>query len=82
MTETGGIYAGHCPHDEMPDEVNAILHDWLRTSSPELAVATVDTISTDGVWDGEENTGHDDAAAILNGEIQLVKSDWFAYFNW
>jgi len=28
------LEAGHCPHDEVPDQVNAALLDWLRTLTP------------------------------------------------
>ncbi|MEL6502369.1 MAG: alpha/beta hydrolase, partial [Cyanobacteria bacterium J06623_1] len=25
------LQAGHCPHDEVPDEVNALITDWVLT---------------------------------------------------
>jgi pimeloyl-ACP methyl ester carboxylesterase len=28
------LEAGHCPHDEVPDQVNAALLDWLHTLTP------------------------------------------------
>jgi pimeloyl-ACP methyl ester carboxylesterase len=34
------LNAGHCPHDEVPEQVNAILRDWV------LALAAVDTSDT------------------------------------
>jgi len=24
------LHAGHCPHDEVPDQVNSLLHDWVK----------------------------------------------------
>jgi pimeloyl-ACP methyl ester carboxylesterase len=31
------LEAGHCPHDEVPQQVNAALLDWLHTLTPETA---------------------------------------------
>lgn len=28
---TKAIYAGHCPHDEEPNEVNCIIKEWVAT---------------------------------------------------
>ena len=33
------LEAGHCPHDEVPDQVNSALLEWLAGLSPEGAVA-------------------------------------------
>ncbi|KAJ6849334.1 uncharacterized protein M6B38_270095 [Iris pallida] len=32
--------AGHCPHDEVPDEVNSILSEWTRTVETESKLET------------------------------------------
>ncbi len=28
------LHAGHCPHDEVPDQVNSLLHDWVKLLAP------------------------------------------------
>lgn len=67
------LNAGHCPHDEVPDEVNALIHDWLKCSNAELAM---DTAKQELQF-----LSHEDAAFIMKGESRLIKSDWFSYFS-
>lgn len=28
------LQAGHCPHDEVPDQVNALIRDWMLSLQP------------------------------------------------
>jgi pimeloyl-ACP methyl ester carboxylesterase len=67
------LNAGHCPHDEVPDEVNALIHDWLRCSSTSTALDTANLES--------QFLTHEDAAGIVKGDSRLIKSDWFSYFS-
>jgi hypothetical protein len=67
------LNAGHCPHDEVPDEVNALIHDWLRCSNSEPAM---DTAKLELQF-----LSNEDAAGIVNGEFRRIKSDWFSYFS-
>lgn len=61
---------GHCPHDELPEEVNAFIHEFVRRPesmaedtriSPNMANATDDDPST--------------AAEIIQEEIKLITED-------
>jgi hypothetical protein len=61
--------AGHCPHDELPDEVNALIHDWLRCSASEPATETADLVTF----------SHDEI--VVKDESELMKADWFSYFS-
>ncbi|XP_024379192.1 uncharacterized protein [Physcomitrium patens] len=67
------LNAGHCPHDEVPDEVNALIHDWLRLAGTE---PTMDTRALELQFLSSE-----DAAGIVEGDSRLIKSDWFSYFS-
>jgi hypothetical protein len=67
------LNAGHCPHDEVPDEVNALIHDWLRCSNADL---TMDSAQLELQF-----LSNEDAAYIVKGESRLIKSDWFSYFS-
>ena len=67
------LNAGHCPHDEVPDEVNALIHDWLQCNNSEPAM---DTASLELQF-----LSNEDAAVIVKGESRLIKSDWFSYFS-
>lgn len=67
------LNAGHCPHDEVPDEVNALIHDWLRCSNADLAMDTAQLEL--------QFLSNEDAAGIVEGESRLIKSDWFSYFS-
>lgn len=67
------LNAGHCPHDEVPDEVNALIHDWLRCSSTNT---TLDTANLESQF-----LTNEDAAGIVKGDSRLIKSDWFSYFS-
>ncbi|KAG0610929.1 hypothetical protein M758_7G102300 [Ceratodon purpureus] len=67
------LNAGHCPHDEVPDEVNALIHDWLRCSYAEPAM---DTAKLELQF-----LSNEDAAGVVKGESRLIKSDWFSYFS-
>jgi pimeloyl-ACP methyl ester carboxylesterase len=29
------LQAGHCPHDEIPEQVNQLIRDWVREKSVE-----------------------------------------------
>jgi pimeloyl-ACP methyl ester carboxylesterase len=40
------LEAGHCPHDEVPDQVNAALLDWIARLSPGTAVLPADDRAT------------------------------------
>jgi haloalkane dehalogenase len=37
--------AGHCPHDERPEEVNQIILDWLARHCPETQDASPSSLS-------------------------------------
>ena len=40
------LEAGHCPHDEVPDQVNAALLDWIARLSPGTAALPADDRAT------------------------------------
>jgi len=40
------LEAGHCPHDEVPDQVNAALLDWIAGLSPGAAPLPADDRET------------------------------------
>ena len=43
------LEAGHCPHDEVPDQVNAALLDWLAgLDAPTAATASAATVGAEG----------------------------------
>jgi pimeloyl-ACP methyl ester carboxylesterase len=41
------LEAGHCPHDEVPDQVNAALLDWIACLSPGAAPLPADSLQAD-----------------------------------
>ena len=42
------LEAGHCPHDEVPDQVNAALLDWIAGLSSGAAPLQADSLQADG----------------------------------
>ena len=42
------LEAGHCPHDEVPDQVNAALLDWIAGISSGAAPLPADSLPADG----------------------------------
>lgn len=63
---------GHCPHDELPEEVNTLIHDFIRRGpaatvkldgppAPNMANATDDDPAT--------------PAEIVQEEIKLITED-------
>ncbi|KAG0573381.1 hypothetical protein KC19_VG173600 [Ceratodon purpureus] len=67
------LNAGHCPHDEVPDEVNALIHDWLKCSNAEPAMNT-EKLEL-------RFLSNEDAAGIVKGESRLIKPDCFTVLD-
>jgi len=39
------LEAGHCPHDEVPDQVNSALLEWLAGLSPALGLSSEEAVA-------------------------------------
>jgi len=50
------LEAGHCPHDEVPDQVNAALLDWIAGLSPGAAPLQADPLQADPLPAGDRAT--------------------------
>jgi pimeloyl-ACP methyl ester carboxylesterase len=50
------LEAGHCPHDEVPDQVNAALLDWIAGLSPGAAPLPADSLQADPLPAGDRAT--------------------------
>ena len=50
------LEAGHCPHDEVPDQVNAALLDWIAGLSSGAAPLQVDALQADPLPAGDRAT--------------------------
>lgn len=72
---TTRAFAGHCPHDELPDEVNSLVHDFVV--SPELASQSASRESVKAAA-GQEDTAPATAAEIIIEEIKLINEDLVA----
>ncbi len=42
------IEAGHCPHDERPEQVNSLIRDWIETGIPATAPSLVVRATSEG----------------------------------
>ncbi len=60
--------AGHCPHDEIPDEVNKLIHDFV--SSSEIASSDDSVVVTN-----REDTLPADAVDIIKEGVHLINED-------
>lgn len=60
--------AGHCPHDEIPDEVNKLIHDFVWSS--EIASFDDTVVVTD-----KEDTLPADALDIIKEGVCLINED-------
>ena len=50
------LEAGHCPHDEVPDQVNAALLDWIAGLSSGAAQLPADSLQADPLQAGDRAT--------------------------
>ena len=50
------LEAGHCPHDEVPDQVNAALLDWIAGLSSGAAQLPADSLPADQLQAGDRAT--------------------------
>lgn len=50
------LEAGHCPHDEVPDQVNAALLDWIAGLSSGAAPLPADSLQADQLQAGDRAT--------------------------
>jgi hypothetical protein len=60
--------AGHCPHDEIPDEVNKLIHDFAWSS--EIASSDDSVVVTN-----REDTLPADAVDIIKEGVRLINED-------
>jgi hypothetical protein len=60
--------AGHCPHDEIPDEVNKLIHDFVWSS--EIASSDDSVVVTN-----REDTLPADAVDIIKESVRLINED-------
>ncbi|KAH9532110.1 hypothetical protein CY35_19G072100 [Sphagnum magellanicum] len=60
--------AGHCPHDEIPDEVNKLIHDFVWSS--EIASSDDSVVITN-----REDTLPADAVDIIKEGVRLINED-------
>jgi hypothetical protein len=60
--------AGHCPHDEIPDEVNELIHDFVWSS--EIASSNDSVVVTN-----REDTLPADAVDIIKEGVHIINED-------